>query len=246
MNNEKIPMPTQEEKEKAIANILTSYSPSVWRDMVDTFRNLGFKNIFCVICDCIFLSLIILLICLLFIAEITIQNHSISIALFLLSPMLYATLMLLTAWKEIQFKTLELICTFKISIRTIIALRMLCFGGGTVFVCVPINLIFWHISCYDLSLLWMIALSLSSLFLYGALSLFCQRLRRLIGLLLAPTIWICLGVILLFFERAAIYLERIPIIVFFLIAFAGLVFYLFELRRFYKRQTVGGNYYVKC
>lgn len=57
------------------------------------------------------------------------------------------------------------------------ALRMLCFGAASVLVCVPANLLVWIMSGRLYSLSWMLSLSLSGLFLYGALSLFCLRLR---------------------------------------------------------------------
>ena len=48
---------------------------------------------------------------------------------------------------------------------------MLVFGGVAVVLCVPGNLLLWHLRGGQDSLLWMLALSFSSLFLYAALSL---------------------------------------------------------------------------
>lgn len=49
----------------------------------------------------------------------------------------------------------------------------------------------------ELPLGWMLSLSLASLFLYGALSLFCQRMQGAAGLWAAPLCWILLSLALL-------------------------------------------------
>lgn len=110
---------------------------------------------------------------------------------------------LLTAWKEAQSGTLEWRQTCQISLRTMTALRMLVFGSVSVLVCVPANLVLWYLAQGGVSLSWMVALSVSSLCLYGALSLYCLRLRGMAGLLAAPAIWTALGIVPLLWERAA-------------------------------------------
>lgn len=99
-------------------------------------------------------------------------------ALFLFSPLLYAALSLLTAWKNLQTGIWEWTWTFQVSARMVaLPLQMLCFGGVSVLVCVPANMLLWTFTGQEMPLGWMLALSLASLFLYGALSLLCQRLR---------------------------------------------------------------------
>ena len=115
--------------------------------------------------------------------------------LLLLSPLLYAALSLLTTWKDLQIGIREWTCTFRISAQIVSALRMLCFGAASVLVCVPANLLLWSVSGHLHPLGWMLALSLSSLFLYGTLSLLCLRLRGMMRILAAPIIWLIIGVI---------------------------------------------------
>ncbi len=56
---------------------------------------------------------------------------------------------------------------------------MVVFGGGSILVWVPVNLWLWSALGRELPLSWMLGVSLSSLFLYGLLSLVC--LERMDG-----------------------------------------------------------------
>ena len=85
---------------------------------------------------------------------------------------------------------------------------------------------------------------LASLFLYGALSLLCQRLRGPAGWLAAPTGWVLMGLIPLIWPRTAEWLTAIPTVVFCLLAAAGITMYLLELRRFCRRPMQGGVSYA--
>ena len=128
--------------------------------------------------------------------------------------------------------------------RMVAALRMLCFGGVSVLVCVPANLLLWVLTGREMSLGWMLALSLASLFLYGALSLLCQRLRGPVGWVAAPVGWVMLGLVPLIWPRAAEWLTAVPTVVFCLLAAAGITLYLMELRRFCRRPMEGGVSYA--
>ena len=124
------------------------------------------------------------------------------------------------------------------------ALRMLVFGSVSVLVCVPANLMLWYLAEGGVSLSWMVALSVSSLCLYGALSLYCLRLRGMAGLLAAPAVWTALGIVPLLWERAARWLNGVPTVLFCLLTAAALVLYFMELRRFCRRCTEGGTIYA--
>ena len=124
------------------------------------------------------------------------------------------------------------------------ALRMLCFGGVSVLLCVPANWTLWLLTGQERSFGWMLALSLASLFLYGALSLLCQRLRGPAGWLAAPVCWVLLGLVPLIWPRAAEWLTAVPTVVFCLLAAAGITMYLLELRRFCRRPMEGGVSYA--
>ena len=89
--------------------------------------------------------------------------------------------------------TLEWKQACRISLPTLTAWRMLVFGGVAVVLCVPGNLLLWQLRGGQDSLLWMLAVSFSSLFLYAALSLFCQRRGGKRGALLPPLVWVAVG-----------------------------------------------------
>mgnify|MGYP006971469270 FL=1 len=124
------------------------------------------------------------------------------------------------------------------------ALLMLCFGGLSVLVCVPANWVLWLLTGRELPLGWMLSLSLASLFLYGALSLFCQRMQGAAGLWAAPLCWILLSLALLIRPHISAWLTAVPAAVFCLLAAAGIILYLAELRRFCRRPMEGGASYA--
>lgn len=243
----KIPMPTEEEKEQAIAHILEvglPVRPNLRSVLRQTAQFVNLKMLFFGVEDCLFLAVLLLFVGLMPTAVASVQQGALPTALFLLSPAMYACLHLLTAWKENQFGTLEWKQTCKVSFRGLITLRMLVFGGMSVIVCVSTNVLLWVLAHGAFSLPWMLALSFSSLFLYGALSMACLRLHGLVSLLAAPIAWIALGLVLLLWERAAGWLAAVPTIEFSLMATVGLAMYVMELRRFCLRQSEGGYTYA--
>lgn len=247
MDHEKIPMPTEAEKRRAIARILDAGLPpwpSLGRELLETLRAVGAPVLFFGTWDCLALSLLIWTLCLLPALVVAGSTGSLAPALFLFSPLLYAALSLLTAWKDLQAGLWEWTWTFQISARMVTALRMLCFGGVSVLVCVPANLLLWVLTGREMSLGWMLALSLASLFLYGALSLVCQRLRGPARWLAAPVGWVLLGLVPLIWPRAAEWLTAVPTLVFCLLAAAGITMYLLELRRFCRCPMEGGVSYA--
>ena len=247
MDNQKIPMPAEAEKQRAIARILDAGlppRPSLGRELLETLRSVGAPALFFGTWDCLALSLLIWALCLLPALFVASSTGSLAPALFLFSPLLYAALSLLTGWKALQTGLWEWAWTFQISARMVAALRMLCFGGVSVLVCVPADLLLWALTGREMPLGWMLALSLASLFLYGALSLLCQRLRGPAGWLAAPAGWVLLGLVPLIWPRAAAWLTAVPAAVFCLLAAAGITLYLMELRRFCRRPMEGGVCYA--
>ena len=171
---DKIPMPTEAEKNAAVSQILDAglpARPGLLHALSETLQAVGFRTLFFGEADCLFLSALFLTLCLLPAAATAAQQGPVGPALFLLSPALYAALHLLTAWKEVQSGTLEWRQTCRISLRVITALRMLVFGGASVLLCVPANLLLWCLAGGKMPFSWMVALSVSGVCLYGVLSL---------------------------------------------------------------------------
>ena len=160
--------------------------------------------------------------------------------LFLFSPALYAALHLLTAWKDTASGVAEWRRSCKFSACTLLALRMLVFGGLAVIVCVPANILLWLTSGRSWSLPWMLGLSFSSLFLYAALTLFCLRLRR--GIVVPPAVWGVTGLLLLVWERGGELLLQVPVL--FFLAAAGLAYCALTLERMLRYPNRGGRFYA--
>ena len=192
--------------------------------------------------DCIFLSILAAVLLLIPLLAAALQMAAVVPTLFLVSPALYALLLGLTVWKEVQSGLLEWKETCRLSVRAVTALRMVVFGGGSVLVWVPVNLWLWKAMGGELPLSWMLGVSLSSLFLYGLLSLVCLE-RRGRGQLIAPlVIWAALGGLLLMWDGASAWLAALPGAVFLALAGGALALYLLELRRFCLGRRRGETY----
>ena len=225
IDREPIPMPTTAQRDRAVAAILTQGLPPrepLGKRILRTARTLPPSVLFFGVGDCLFLAVLLALVCLPPAAWAVAQREALPSLLFLFSPALYALLQGLTQWKEGMSHTMEWKQACRISLPTLTAWRMLVFGGVAVVLCVTGNLLLWQLRGGQDSLLWMLALSFSSLFLYAALSLFCQGKGRKMGVLLPPLVWVAVGLFPLGWPPAEDWLLRVPAAVFLLLAAAGL------------------------
>lgn len=236
---EPIPMPNEEERRRAVRAIVDEGLPPQGKRW-----EIPLSVLFFGVGDCLFLAVLITGICFVPLAAAVFQRSPLAPLLFLLSPLLYASLQFLTMWKEFSTCTLEWKQTCRIPFRALTALRMLVFGGVSVMVCVPADVLLWELSRHRAALPWMLGVSFSSLFLYAALSLFCQRFRRREMMLAAPALWLALGILLLCWEEGAALLLRVPALVFFLLALAGLGLFFRELKHDLIRPIEGGLRYA--
>ena len=211
--DKKIPIPTDAERQAAIRRIveLSGVEQRTRR------RSIPLSVVFFGVEDCLFLPVLAALLCLIPGAAAA-RFAPLAPLLFLFSPALYAALHLLTAWKDTSSGVAEWRRSCKLSACTLLALRMLVFGGLAVIVCVPANILLWLTSGRSWSLAWMLGLSFSSLFLYAALTLFCLRFRR--GMVLPPAFWGVTGLLLLVWERGGELLFRVPVLVLFFLSAA--------------------------
>ena len=201
---------------------------------------LDVRVLFFGVADCIFLSILAAALLMIPLLAAALQMAAVVPMLFLASPALYALLLGLTAWKETQSGLLDWKRSCRLSVQTVSALRMVVFGGGSVLVWVPVNLWLWRAMGGELPLSWMLGVSLSSLFLYGLLSLAClERRGRLIA---PPVIWAALGGLLLMWDGASAWLAALPGAVFLALAGGALALYLLELRRFCLGRRRGETY----
>lgn len=235
--DKKIPLPTDAERQAAIRRIveLSGLEQRARR------RSIPLSVVFFGVEDCLFLPVLAALLCLIPGAAAA-RFAPLAPLLFLFSPALYAALHLLTAWKDTVSGVAEWRRTCRLSTCTLLALRMLVFGGLAVILCVPANILLWLTSGRSWSLPWMLGLSFSSLFLYAALTLFCLRLRQ--GMAIPPAVWGAAGLFLLVWERGGELLLRVPVLALFFLAAAGLAYCVLTLERMLRYPNQGGRFYA--
>lgn len=122
MDNQKISMPTEAEKQRAIARILDAGLPrrvAFGRELREVLQRIGPRALLFGVGDCLALSLLIWALCLLSALFVAGSTGSLAPALFLFSPLLYAALSLLTAWKNLQTGIWEWTWTFQVSARMV-------------------------------------------------------------------------------------------------------------------------------
>lgn len=236
------PMPAPGEREAAISAILEQgLAPR--QGLTATLRTaLDLRVLFFGVADCIFLSILAAVLLMIPLLAAAHQLLFPAPMLFLASPALYALLLGLTAWKEAQSGLLDWKRSCRLSVRAVTALRMAVFGGGSVLVWVPVNLWLWKAMGGELPLSWMLGISLSSLFLYGLLSLICLEGKGRGRLIAPPVIWTALGGLLLMWDRASAWLTALPGVVFLVLAGVALALYLLELRQFCLGRRRGETY----
>ena len=237
-------MPAHDEREAAISAILEGgLAPR--QGLAATLRTaLDARVLFFGVVDCIFLSILAAVLLMIPLLAAALRLMSPAPMLFLASPALYALLLGLTAWKEAQSGLLDWKRSCRLSVQTVSALRMAVFGGGSVLVWVPVNLWLWKAMGGELPLSWMLGVSLSSLFLYGLLSLVCLEGKGRGRLIAPPVIWAALGGLLLMWDGASAWLTALPGAVFLVLAGVALVLYLLELRRFCLGRKKGEAYAI--
>lgn len=189
-----IPMPTKEEKERAIHTIICHSMPhkqSIFAVMAEVFKTIGFRNLFWGTGDCLFLSILCSIIfVIVFIMPISVYSGFQYLVLFFISPLFYSLLNIITAWKELQSGTYEIKMTCHYTLRELTALRMLFFTGFCVILDVLLAGAVSCLSTHGLAILQLIGISLSALFLYGTFTMFLLTKRlTLHKQLVVPVLW---------------------------------------------------------
>lgn len=237
-DHDRIPMPSPMERKASIRRVLDEglapARPGWW--------SLPLSALVFGVEDCLFLAVLLGLMpaALAFAPPESVAAH-LAVVLFLTSPLLYASAHGLAMWKEALSGTLDWKRTCRLPLQTLMALRMLLFGGTAVMVCVPVNLLLWLAGGGEMPLWRMLGVSFSSLFLHAALSLACRKMKW--GPVIPVALWTVLGLFFLY-GGMALPLEDVPTAVFFLLAGAGLVFCVGQLRVMLRRTDKGGFIYA--
>lgn len=247
-----IQMPTHEEKERAIHTIVRDGLPhkqSILVAMPELFKTIGLRNLFWGTEDCIFLAIICAIaFALVFVLPITLYSGFQYLALFIISPLFYSLLHIITAWKELQNGTYEIKMTCHYTLRELTALRMLFFSGFSVILDV---LLAGVVSCLPttggVSVLQLIGISLSALFLYGAVTMFVLiKGLSLTKQLAVPALWsiLCLLPFVLKINVEAALLALPNVVVLFILLVAVCCYFI-QLRIYcFKRKKGGRNYAI--
>lgn len=235
-------MPSEEEKNRAVAMILDTaliQKGGIWQELCRTMNAVGLRMLFFGAGDCIFLAGLVLCVCLFPAAAVLANMVRIAPCLFLVSPAFYALAQLLTMWKDYQTRMLGWKQTWRISFRVVMALQMLVLGAASVVVSVLVCVVLWSLSRQAVSFVWLLAVAFSALFLYGGSSLLCQRLWGVRAALSVPFVWVAVGLVLVFWEPASVWLMQIPAYVFLIVAVAGVWFYFVQLYYFVANKSLG-------
>ncbi|MFY8331628.1 hypothetical protein [Vagococcus carniphilus] len=166
---------------------------------------------------------------------------------FLCAPIFFSLFHYLSIWKEIQFKTFELKMTLKVSLQEIMVIRTLLFSLLSLTASVLLSVVIWFAANQELSLLKLISLSSTSLFLFstGQLTLdhfFSMRNSYKIS----PIIWLGIGAVLVL-KIDIIYplLMVLPETIVVLMAVIGFFSFILMLRYDYLNQRERSVYYVR-
>lgn len=239
MNDERTPYPTQEERERSIAYIVAAGMPQPRRLMTELpnlFHTVGLRGLFFGVWDCAFLALLAsVVIWLGYLAVAGQERVVISLTLFVTAPIFWAALHWLSLWKERTGGTYELLMTMRCTIRQLTVLRMLVFGAVAVVLSVAVSAVVRMLIVGSPSMIRLCSLSFASLFLYAALCLLVEwRFPPRWGHLIAPALWIVLGVSLLSLgARAAAFFDAVPLAAVTLVAAGSFVVYIQLLRQIY-------------
>ena len=101
MKSDDIPMPTQQEKQRAISQILDAgllRPVSLRRELWDILRVAGVHTLFCGVGDCLALAVLVWVLGLFPASFLASYTGGLAQVLLLMSPLLYAALSLLTTW----------------------------------------------------------------------------------------------------------------------------------------------------
>lgn len=197
---------TKEEREQSIAYILqkADLQPMTFHHFLQSnFRLLSSGQLFSGIGDVLFLALIAFLgiAFLVFPEWQSLQTKELQqetyFFVFMLSPFCYGLFYFLGVWKEIYLGTFELKMTLRISLKELMILRMLFFSTFALLVSGLGSFLIWQLFDQQISLLRLLSLSSSSLFLFANGQLWLERqLPWHASYFVTPCLWMLLSGIL--------------------------------------------------
>ena len=164
-----IPMPSTEEKKRAIGAIISRGLPSKKSFFPEAFglvRYFGLKYIFWGIGDCILTAFVFAAVCLVLWGAALINLSFPHFALFMITPVFYIAANLLSVWKDDVLGVLEVKRACKYTPEHLMVFRMLALCMMNLLLIIPPVAVVSN-SMEDVVLLRLLLVSLSSLFLYS-------------------------------------------------------------------------------
>ncbi|MDO4721009.1 MAG: hypothetical protein Q4A78_10145 [Peptostreptococcaceae bacterium] len=248
MKKDEFPLLSPEEKDRAIARILDLGMPAhqgLFQKLKQTASCLSPSELFRGVEDALFLSLLLSLLAFFpLLSAATSMGERLESLLLSASPLLFCLLSLLIFWKEHQSGLLEWKQSCRLSFAELMTLRILLLSALCVLFLVPGVEILRFFTGTELSLLRMMALSCSGLFLYGSLALFCEALLPRRGLPLPPLLWSAAALATANSDTAARLLREIPTFLFIVLA-AGSMAAFWKGLRIYCISHGGGSYALR-
>ncbi len=233
----KVDVPDTEEKEERIAQIIAQsvrepqrLGSALW----SLWSAVGFRGICFGVWDCMLLAFLLDGILWAAVYQTAGKNpHLLSLLLFLMSPVLYAMLHLLTVWKERMAGMYQTLMVCKMSLRQMTVLRLILFGGISVIFLSSIHV--WAAGAGEnLSVLRMLSLSVSALFFYAWIQLLLEwKWQNRYAYGAAPAMWGGCGFVLLSGGWELQILDRIPTAALLLCAVFCASIYFASLKQYY-------------
>lgn len=166
------------ERDAAVASILDEALPAR-RSPIDRLREVARSvtpgMLVFGVEDCVFTAALSALLVLIPAAWAVRNPEQIAVALFAASPVFYALVQALCAWKDVESGTMAWRSACRVTPCELGALRMLAFGATAVAVCVPVAAFVWLASSRAASFGWMLSVACASLFTFASCALALMR-----------------------------------------------------------------------
>ena len=247
--NEKILFPKEREREQSIQRIVAEGTPmphSLYAALCQAWGCVGVRGLICGVEECVLLA--VLGAGMIWAAFLGVSDgvfRDVYLPVFLVSPVFYAALYLLSFWKEQMAGTYEQLMVCRLSLRQMTVLRVLFFGGVSLLASGGLSVGIWLRSGGTYPPLRILGLSSTALFLFAWMSLALEwRFHTPYAHLFAPLIWGAGSIGLLVWDDARVLFPKIPTVVFLLAAVLFAQLYLKELKKYYFKEKEGALSYA--
>lgn len=198
----KIEFPSDMQKEQSISQIISQgirkpqkLSCALW----EVWNTAGVGGICFGVWDCMLLAMLLNGILWAAVYASAKQNTQIlGILVFLASPVLYASLHLLTVCKERMAGMYETLMVCRLTLRQLTVIRLMLSGGASLVLSGIVNLWIGYLFRREITVLRLLALSMSALFFYAWMQMLLEfRWKKRLSCWAAPVIWSGMGMLIL-------------------------------------------------